>query len=288
MKYAFIQSAQCNAPIAIQCRWLNVSTSGYYDWKKRRGKPSKRNLQSREIDKAVRMAFETRKHRYGSPRLHVELNESGFPVALNTVAESMRRQGLVAKAGRKFKATTNSAHNLPVAPNLLNRDFTCSKANEKWAGDITYLWTTEGWLYLAVVLDLYSRRVIGWSMNERMTKKLACDAMQMAIDQRENFEGVIMHTDRGSQYCSTQFQDQLKANQIRSSMSKKGDCYDNACSESFFHSLKVECIHGEFFPTRELMKKTVFEYIESDYNRTRHHTSIGNISPVNFEMAIAA
>ena len=240
------------------------------------------------IDEAIRIAYEDRKHRYGSPRLHVHLNESGFPVALNTVAESMRRQGLVAKAGRKFKATTNSAHNLPVAPNLLEQDFTCKHINEKWAGDITYLWTDEGWLYLAVVIELFSRRIIGWSMNQRMTKELACDAMQMAIDQRSGFAGVIMHTDRGSQYCSKQFQDLLTANDIRSSMSKKGDCYDNACSESFFHTLKVEAIHGELFPTRQIMRDVVFEYIETDYNRIRHHTTIGNTSPVKYEMAIAA
>jgi transposase InsO family protein len=175
-----------------------------------------------------------------------------------------------------------------VSPNLLEQDFSCERINEKWAGDITYLWTDEGWLYLAVVLDLFSRRVIGWSMNQRMTKGLACDAMQMAIDQRENFAGVIMHTDRGSQYCSNQFQQLLKANHIRSSMSKKGDCYDNACSESFFHTLKVEAIHGELFPTRNTMREVVFEYIESDYNRNRHHTSIGSTSPVCFEMAAAA
>jgi transposase InsO family protein len=267
---------------------LSVSTSGYYDWVNRQDKPAKRNERRSVIDEAIRIAFEDRKQRYGSPRLQVDLNESGFPVALNTVAESMRRQGLVAKAGRKFKATTNSAHNLPVFPNLLNQDFTCEKANEKWAGDITYLWTDEGWLYLAVVLDLFSRRVIGWSMNQRMTKQLVCDAMQMAIDQRTDFAGVIMHTDRGSQYCSKQFQGMLKDNHIRPSMSKKGDCYDNACSESFFHTLKVEAIHGELFPTRQTMREVVFEYIETDYNRTRHHTTIGNTSPVNFEMANAA
>lgn len=240
------------------------------------------------IDEAVRIAFEKRKQRYGSPRLHTDLLESGFPIALNTVAESMQRQDLVAKAGRKFKATTNSSHKLPVSPNLLEQNFTCENVNEKWAGDITYLWTDEGWLYLAVVLDLFSRKVIGWSMNTRMTKQLVCDAMQMAIDQRDNFVGVIMHTDRGSQYCSNMFQQQLKANDIRSSMSKKGDCYDNACSESFFHTLKVEAIHGEIIPTRNMMREVVFEYIESDYNRIRHHTSIGNTSPVKYEMENAA
>ena len=288
MKYAFIKSGQCKAPLIKQCLWLGVSTSGYYDWFNRQGKPVKRHERSDVIDEAIRIAFQDRKQRYGSPRLHIALNESGFKVSANTVAESMRRQELVAKAGRKFKSTTNSAHKLPVSPNLLNQDFSCEKVNKKWAGDITYLWTDEGWLYLAVVLDLYSRRVIGWSMSDRMNKELACDAMQMAINLRTDIAGVIMHTDRGSQYCSNQFREILKANKIKSSMSKKGDCYDNACSESFFHTLKVEAIHGELFPTRQLMREIVFEYIESDYNRTRHHTSIGNTSPVKYEMANAA
>ena len=214
MKYAFIKSGECIAPLDKQFEWLSISSSGYYDWISRLDKPVKRNERSSVIDEAIRIAFEDRKQRYGSPRLHVDLNEAGFPIALNTVADSMRRQDLVAKAGRKFKATTNSRHNLPVSPNLLEQDFTCKKTNEKWAGDITYLWTDEGWLYLAVVLDLFSRKVIGWSMSKRMTKELACDAMQMAINLREDLEGVIMHTDRGSQYCSNRFQQLLMLERI--------------------------------------------------------------------------
>ena len=171
---------------------------------------------------------------------------------------------------------------------MLEQDFECTDINQKWCGDITYLWTLEGWLYLAVVLDLYSRRVIGWSMSNRMTKQLVCDAMSMAIDQRADIADVIMHTDRGSQYCSKQFQKLLKSNQIRSSMSKKGDCYDNACSESFFHSMKVEAIHGEPLKDAETTRETVFEYIEVDYNSNRHHSSIGYTTPVQFEMANAA
>jgi transposase InsO family protein len=237
------------------------------------------------IGEAVRIAFERRRQRYGSPRLAVDLNQSGFAIAENTVAASMRRLGLVAKAGRKFKATTNSAHTLPVAPNLLEQDFSCSTINEKWCGDITYLWTDEGWMYLAIVIDLFSRRVIGWSLNHRMTKQLVCNAMDMAIEARgTNVHGAIMHTDRGSQYCSSQFQDLLKKHGIRSSMSKKGDCFDNACAESFFHSLKVEAIHGEKFQTRDSMRQAIFEYIELDYNSYRHHSAIGNATPVEYEL----
>jgi putative transposase len=288
VKYAFIKQNECNVPVTKQCRWLCVSTSGYYDWQARQSKPPTRSERQSVIDEAIAVAFNDRRERYGSPRLTINLNEAGFPIAENTVAASMHRQGLVAKAGRKFKATTNSKHKLPVAPNLLEQDFSCSAINEKWCGDITYLWTNEGWMYLAVVLDLFSRRVIGWSLSHRMTAHLACDAMQMAIGNRGEIDATIMHTDRGSQYCSKQFQRLLKANGILSSMSKKGDCYDNACAESFFHSLKVEAIHGETIETRDLMRKVIFDYIELDYNTHRHHSAINNTSPVQFELVNAA
>jgi len=288
VKYAFIHDTGLQLPVTRQCQLLEVSTSGYYDWLARDSKPSARHERREVVDQAVKWVYEKNKQRYGSPRLCVDLNEAGFKIAENTVAASMKRQGLVAKAGRKFKATTNSAHNLPIAPNLLEQDFSCESINEKWCGDITYLWTDEGWLYLAIVLDLFSKKIIGWSMSERMTKQLACDAMNMAIESRENIKGVIMHTDRGGQYCSKDFQRLLKLNDIRPSMSKRGDCYDNACAESFFHSLKVEAIHRETIVSRDQMREAVFEYIEVDYNRTRRHTSIGNVSPMTFEMAIAA
>lgn len=289
MKYAFISSGAAKLTIVRQCDLLDVSSSGYYDWRARQNRDqSEREQQRAVIDQAVKLAFDNNKQRYGSPRLCIDLNASGFAIAENTVAASMRRQSLVAKAGRKFKATTNSSHNLPVAPNLLEQDFSCNKVNEKWCGDITYLWTTEGWLYLAMVLDLYSRKVIGWSINDRMTKQLVCDAMQMALSNRSDYSGVIMHTDRGSQYCSKAFQNLLKANDVRASMSKRGDCYDNACAETFFHSMKVECVHGEEPMTKSQMRETVFEYIEIDYNNRRIHTAIGNVSPIDYEMQNAA
>lgn len=288
MKYAFIKQNICGVPVAKQCKWLGVSTSGYYDWQTRQNKPAKRSERQSVIDEAVAIAFKDRRERYGSPRLAIKLNEAGFPIAENTVAASMRRQNLVAKAGRKFKSTTNSSHTLPIAANLLEQDFSCNNINEKWCGDITYLWSDEGWMYLAVVLDLFSRRVIGWSLSHRMTTHLVCDAMNMAISNRGKVEGVIMHTDRGSQYCSKRFQRQLKTNGILSSMSKKGDCYDNACAESFFHSLKVEAVHGETIETRDKMRKVIFDYIELDYNTQRHHSSINNTSPVQYELEHAA
>lgn len=289
MKYAFIESSQVNLPTNRLCELLEVSRSGFYEWRARGDKKvNKRSFRREEIDHAVSTAFYMNKERYGAPRLTTELNSSGFNVALNTVASSLRRQNLCAKAGRKFKATTNSAHSLPIAPNLLEQNFSCNAVNEKWCGDITYLWSDEGWLYLAVVIDLFSRKVIGWSMSKRMKKQLVLDAMRMAINSRTGIEGVIMHTDRGSQYCSKAFQSLLKSAQIRPSMSKKGDCFDNACAESFFHTLKVECIHGESFKTRASLREIVFEYIEVDYNRKRRHTTIGGVSPTDYEMLNAA
>ena len=202
---------------------------------------------------------------------------------LKTVAASLQRQRLVAKAARKFKATTHSKHNLPVFDNLLNQDFSATAPNQKWVGDITYRWTDTDWLYLAVILDLYSRQVIGWSMSERMTADLVYDALQMAVFKRKRPKGVIVHSDRGSQYCSHAYRQLLEQYQLQGSMSAKGNCYDNACAESFFHSLKVEAIHGERFVTREALRQTVFGYIETDYNRLRLHSANHYWNPVNFE-----
>ncbi len=201
---------------------------------------------------------------------------------------SLRRQNFRATAARKFKATTNSRHGLPVAPNLLEQDFSATAPNQKWVGDTTYLATGEGWLYLAVLIDLYSRKVIGWAMSERMTADLVGDALQMALWSRKMPKGVIVHSDRGSQYCSSLYQSVLTRHDLRCSMSAKGNCYDNACAESFFHSLKVEAIHGERLTIRETMRRQVFEYIELDYNRQRRHSAIGMISPEAFEARMIA
>ncbi len=200
------------------------------------------------------------------------------------VARLMRADGLRGKAARKYKATTNSNHNLPVAPNLLEQDFTATSPNQKWVSDITYIATDEGWLYLAVVLDLYARRVVGWAMSDRMTAKLVCDALQMALWRRRRPRGVIVHSDRGSQYCSSDHRRLLRDNGLLCSMSKKGNCYDNAAMESWNHSLKVEAIHGERFVTRQMAIDHVFEYIEIYYNRKRLHSRLGYLSPETFEL----
>ena len=283
MKYVFMDEHEGTFRVAAMSRVLRVSRSGFYAWRRRQYDPSDRQQHRTQLDEAVKKAFDARKGRAGSPRLVLDLADAGHPHDRKTVASSMQRQGLRAKAAKKFKATTNSKHNLPVAPNLLQQDFTATAPNQKYVGDITYLWTEEGWLYLAVVIDLYSRLVVGWAMSERMTAQLVCDALQMALWRRHRPTGVIVHSDRGSQYCSGDYQRLIKTNGLLCSMSAKGNCYDNACAESFFHSLKVEAIHGERFLTRDEMRQAVFEYIEVDYNRTRRHSANGFISPEVFE-----
>jgi len=270
----------------VSGRVLKVSRSGFYAWC-RRG-PSLRQRAREALDRQVKGVFERCKGRYGAPRITAELAARGLRRDPKTVAASLRRQGLRAKAARKFKATTDSRHALPVSPNLLGQDFTATGPNQKWVGDITYLWTAEGWLYLAVILDLYSRQVIGWALSARMTAELVCDALQMALWRRGFPRGVIVHSDRGSQYCSAAYRRLLSAHGLCQSMSAKGNCYDNACAESFFHSLKVEAIHGERILLRDAMRQTVFEYIEVDYNRTRRHSACGNLSPMAFEALTSA
>ncbi len=281
MKYAFIRGHEQEFRIVAMCRVLDVSTSGYYDWRKRG--PSRQARRRAVLDDLIRDAFFLEKCRAGSPRVYRRLKAAGIVISEKFVEKRMKSMGLRARARRKFKATTNSNHALPVAPNLLNRDFTASAASQKWVGDITYLATPEGWLYLAVFIDLYSRKVVGWSMGERMTADLVRDALTMAWFRCRRPRGVIVHTDRGSQYCSNDFQKLLRKYKMRSSMSRKGDCWDNAVAESFFHSLKVEAIHGEMFTNRAAMREAVFDYVEVYYNRQRLHSALGYMSPEQFE-----
>lgn len=283
MKYAFIQNHRQQFNLKALCRLLEVSRSSYYEWLQHQQRLPQRQQRQTAFDQAVAQLFANRKGCNGARRLQRQLRVSGYTCNCKTVAASLRRQGLVAKAARKFKATTHSKHSLPVFDNLLNQDFSATTSNQKWVGDITYLGTDEGWLYLAVIIDLFSRQVIGWAMSERMTTDLVCDALQMAVFKRKRPKSVIVHSDRGSQYCSHAYRELLQQHQLRGSMSAKGNCYDNACAESFFHSLKVEAIHGERFATRENMRQTVFEYIETRYNRNRLHSTLGYLSPVDFE-----
>lgn len=268
-------------------RVLGVSRSGFYYWR-RRSEPGPRAEAQATLDELVAAAFHHFRRRYGAPRITRHLREQGHCYDGKTVASSLRRQGLRAKAAKRFKATTDSNHNRPVAENLLEQDFSAERPNQKWAGDITYLWTDEGWVYLAVILDLYSRQVIGWAMNKTMTAKLVCDALQMALWRRKMPQGVIVHTDRGSQYCSKRYQRMLRRHDLVCSMSGKGNCYDNACAETFFHSMKIEAIYGEQFPTRHSIRQEVFEYIETFYNTIRQHSTLGYISPAAFEATAVA
>ncbi|HFD3002400.1 IS3 family transposase, partial [Escherichia coli] len=283
MKYVFIEKHQAEFSIKAMCRVLRVARSGWYAWRIRRLQLSPRQQFRRQCDKAVSQAFHQAKQRYGAPRITDELREQGVKYNIKTVAASLKRQGLRAKAARKFSPVSYKPHNLPVFDNLLNQDFTASAPNQKWVQDITYIRTDEGWLYLAVVIDLWSRAVIGWSMSSRMTARLVCDALQMALWRRKRPKGVIAHSDRGGQYCSADYQALFKQHDLRGSMSAKGCCYDNACAESFFHTLKVECIHGERLISRDDMRTVVFNYIECDYNRWRRHSACGGLSPEQFE-----
>lgn len=267
--------------VRLMCRVLKVSPSGCYAWRSRT--PSKQAQARAVLDARVQTEFEVRKGRAGAPRVARHL-----AIGRRQVAESLRRQGLRAKAAKKFKATTNSNHTLPVAENLLQQNFAAALPNQVRVGDITYISTDEGWLYLAVVMDLFSRKVVGWSMSERMMARLVCDALRMALFRRKRPREVIMHTDRGSQYCSREHRGLLDEHDLVASMSAKGNCYDNAAMESWNHSLKVEAIHGERFATRAQAKAHVFEYIEVDCNRERLHSTLGYVSPEQFERAHAA
>ncbi|MCE9687447.1 IS3 family transposase [Shewanella sp. AS16] len=267
---------------------LKVSRSGYYAWRSVGRQPSPRLVKRTTLDAKIKLAFEASKTRYGARRIQVDLAEQGDAADVKTIGRSLKHQGLVANAARKFKVTTDSNHQLPVSPNLLKQDFTAMAPNQKWVGDMTYLMTSEGWLYLAVIIDLYSRAVIGWSMSSRMTSELVCDALKMALFRRGFPKEVITHSDRGSQYCSHAYRDLIARHELNQSMSRKGNCWDNACAESFFHSLKVEAIQYEPIMDRETMRQAVFEYIEVDYNKSRRHSALGYLSPENFEQKNSA
>ena len=283
MKYAFIKANQQEFSVQLCCELLGVSRSGYYAWSKR--KPSQWTLANRRLDIKIKALFAEHDKRAGLPRITLDLCDDGELCSVSRVARRMKVLGLRALAKRKFKVTTDSEHNKPIYENILNRDFTTTAINQKWAGDITYIPTKEGWLYLAVVIDLHSRAVIGWAMDKRMKAGLVCDALTMALQRRHYPKGVIVHSDRGSQYCSKQYRKLIRRYQLIGSMSRKGNCWDNAISESFFHTLKVELVHEQNYVTRLAAKQSLFQYIEGYYNRKRRHSSIQYQSPIQFEMA---
>jgi len=264
---------------------LLINRSGYYAWCKR--KTSKREIANIDLDKKVKVAFDEHRGRYGAPRITEDLKASGESCSQNRVAKRMKHLGLCAKGKKRFKATTDSNHKLPVAENILNRDFIATRPNQKWVGDISYIWTDEGYMYLAVIIDLYSRTIIGWSMAPNMSRQLVCSALIMALWRRGFPCGVICHSDRGSQYCSNDYQAILKKYGLICSMSRKGNCWDNAVAESFFHTLKTELVYLEKYATRKQAKESIFHYIEVYYNRIRRHSVLGFVAPEVFEQQAA-
>ncbi len=281
MRFAFIDVEKASYPMRILCRVLQVSRSGYYAWRVR--KPSARDLEDERLRPKVVEAFKTGRGTYGSPRVRDELVDQGFEIGRKRVARLMREMGLQGVSPRKFRVTTNSDHDHPIAENVLDRNFEASGPNEKWATDITYIWTAEGWLYLAVVMDLYSRRIVGWSTADHLETGLCLDALQRALSHRTDVEGLIHHSDRGVQYASDRYREALEAQRIECSMSRRANCWDNAVAESFFGTLKTELIYRRPWLTRQEARNAIGEYIEIFYNRIRRHTTIGGMSPAKFE-----
>jgi putative transposase len=281
--FRFIEEHRDRWPVRLLCAALEVSAAGYYAW---RGRPASARRQRREALAAeIRAVHAEVRARYGSPRLHAELVARGQSCCVNTVAKLMRGHGIAAKAARKSRRTTDSNHDLPVAENLLGRQFDPEAPNEAWVADITYIPTREGWLYLAAVEDLYSRMVVGWAMAEHMESRLVVDALQMAVRRRLPGAGLLAHSDRGSQYASEHYQRLLASHGVTCSMSRRADCWDNAPMESFFASLKKELVHGADFATRSEARAAVFEYVEVFYNGKRRHSSLGYVSPAEYEQA---
>lgn len=263
------------------CRVLEVSRSGFYCWQKRI--ESKRSLERRRLDVKVKAVFEVSKQRYGSPKITEELRKQGVQTSRNRVAASMKRQGLRSKVRRKYRVTTDSKHSYPVSANILNRNFSTQAANQVWVSDITYIPSRAGWLYLTVILDLFSRLVVGWCVSRSLGHEMVVTALKRALWRRRPLEGLIFHSDRGVQYCCEDFRKETKENSITQSMSRKGNCWDNAVAESFFHSFKTECIYHVDIADLDHSERVIFEYIEGFYNNQRLHQTNGYLSPVEFE-----
>jgi len=260
------------------CHNLNVSRSGYYAFVNR--PESARSKWHKELICKIEKIYKDSNRIYGSPNITMALNREGIQVSIGTVARLMRKHGIKSKIRKKYKATTNSKHNLPVADNILNREFAAEKRNQKWVSDITYIWTDEGWLYLAAILDLFDKAIVGWSMDSRMTKQLVINALNESCIRRKPEAGGILHSDRGGQYCSEDYQKEIERWGFICSMSRKGNCWDNAPMEFFWGKLKMEWLNERRFKTRDEAKKAVFEYIELFYNRVRQHSKNGYIPPL--------
>jgi len=280
--FAWIEERRAEWPVTHLCRVLEVSRSGFYAWRSR--EPSATDVRREELIEQVKEIHVEAKGRYGSPRMHAELVARGHACCVNAVARVMREAGIAAKTKRKFRQTTDSNHPHPVAENLLDRQFDPGEPNASWVTDVTYVPTREGWLYLAVVIDLFSRMVVGWSMAATMTSRLVVDALEMALARRpQGGLDLVAHSDRGSQYASEHYRRRLSEEGITCSMSRRGNCWDNAPTESFFASLKKELVHDEDYATRDEAKASIFDYIEAFYNRVRRHSTLGYVAPAEYE-----
>lgn len=285
MRFAFIDQNKDAYGVQIMCDVLDVSRSGYYAWKSR--PRSARAERREELAGQIAEAYRRGRGVYGSPRVYEELKAKGVKACENTVAKVMREQGIRSKVTRRFRVrTTDSCHDRPVAGNALGRDFAVERPDKVWAADITYVHTGEGFLYLAAVIDLCSRKVVGWAMADHLRAELCLDALGMALERRRPGRGLLHHSDRGVQYASDDYQRLLAENGIRCSMSRGGDCYDNAVAESFWGTLKTELVNHERYETREQARASVFEYVEVFYNRQRLHSSLGYLSPEQFERSL--
>jgi putative transposase len=281
VKYSFIEAHRPFWPLFRMCRLLGVSKAGYADWRLR--PESRRAGENRGLTAKIRVIHEESRKTYGSPRVHRMLVEQGTPISTNRVARLMRDAAIQVKPKARFVITTDSDHDQPIAPDLLHQDFSAPAADTRWVTDITYIPTGEGWLYLAGLMDLYSRRIVGWAMQATMDCSLVLSALGMAVGHRHPAAGLIHHSDRGSQYASAAYRQALTDYGMVASMSRKACCYDNAAMESFWHTLKVELIHRRTFQTRKEAIHVIFEYLEVFYNRVRKHSTIGYVSPVEFE-----
>ncbi len=281
MKYQFIEQYRQEFPIVVLCQVLGVSESGFYAWRKR--PTCRRKREDAQLTQEIRQVFALHRGRYGSPRLHVELREQGKSCSRKRVARLMQQAGISAQRKQRRVVTTRRDATHPVAPNLLDRDFTVPEPNKKWASDITYIPTTQGWLYLAVILDLYSRIVVGWSMSTCCDEQLVERALDMALARRRPKAGLLHHSDRGCQYTSRAYRRRLEQAGMVVSMSRKGNCWDNAAMESFFGSLKEECVGSIIYLSHEQARQALFEYLEIYYNRQRRHSTLGYVSPLIYE-----
>lgn len=282
MRFAFIFAERANHGIVILCRVLEVSRSGYYAWRDRPA--SQQSLSNARLATEITAVHRASRLTYGSPRVYRELRATGHTAGRHRVARLMRRAGLHARRKRRFRATTDSKHNLPIAPNLLSRNFETAAPNIAWVTDITYVFTAAGWLYLAAILDLFSRRVVAWATSDSLSRQLPLDALAFALRTRQPPKGLIHHSDRGCQYASAEYRAALAAAGIQPSMSRKGDCWDNAVAESFFSTIKAELIHDRDFPTRAAATAAIDDYIRAFYNQKRRHSHNGYISPIEFEL----